>query len=347
MLKKSVAWVVMAGLLSGVAPGFTADAFAKVIRWGTSRVDSIGHRAVTTLVRVVGKAVPDYNFSVQPTSGAILTVKGYAIGEFEGYYGSNVAFYELANNAGRFEGFREKMQREPVQSFWTYTIEVGVGIHARDMHRITKWSDLHRMRVFTGLRPWDNRALLDRAFSVLGIEHEYIDAGIRVAGSLLEQGRIAALGVYTSTEAATPGWLLQASLQTDWVPLSPDAGELEKLAAAGFKVVEVDTAAFGKTMTRVSKPAMVRLYTGLHLGMDVPEEDMYRILLAAEANVDELATVEKAFKQIQADMAHMQRRGVAAAVHLVPVHPGLARYMRERGVWDANWDSRIARQEDR
>ena len=347
MVMKSVAWVLMAGLLYGVASGFTADAFAKEIRWGTSRVDSIGHRAVTTLVRVVGKAVPDYNFSVQPTSGAILTVKGYAIGEFEGYYGSDVAFHELANDTGLFEGFRERMEREPVQSFWTFTIEMGIGIHTRDIGRITKWGDLHGMRVFTGPRPWDSRAQLGRAFSVLGIEHEYIDVGIRQAGSLLEQGRFAALGVYTSTGAATPGWLLQASLQTDWVPLSPDAREREKLAAAGFKVVEVDTAAFGKTMTRVSMPAMMRFYYGLHLGMGVPEEDMYRILLAAEANVDELATVDKAFKQIQADMPHMQRRGVEAAVDLVPVHPGLAKYMRERGVWDAKWDSRIAWRKDR
>jgi hypothetical protein len=25
------------------------------------------------------------------------------------------------------------------------------------------------------------------------------------------------------------------------------------------------------------------------------------------------------------------------------VHPGLAKYMREKGVWDAKWDSRIAK----
>ena len=166
--------------------------------------------------------------------------------------------------------------------------------------------------------------------------------GIKEAGSLLEQGRFAALGVYTNAEASTAGWIQEASLQTDWAALSPDAGELEKLAAAGFKVVEVDTAAFGKKKTHVAKAAMLPFYYGLHLGMDVPEEDMYRILLAAEENVDELATVDKAFKQIQADMPHMQRRGVEAAVDLVPVHPGLARYMRERGVWDAKWDSRIA-----
>ena len=251
MIKKSVVWVFLAGLLSSAAPGIMIDAQAKEIRWGTSRVGSTGNRTVTNLVQVLNKAVPDYSFSVQPTSGAILTVKGYAIGEFEGYYGSDVAFYELANNIRRFEGFREKMQREPVQSFWTFTIEMGIGIHARDMGKITKWGDLHGMRVFTGPRPWDTRAQVERAFTVLGIEHDYIEVGIKEAGSLLEQGRFAALGVYTNAEASTAGWIQEASLQTDWAALSPDAGELEKLAAAGFKVVEVDTAAFGKKKTHV------------------------------------------------------------------------------------------------
>ncbi|MCY4467839.1 MAG: hypothetical protein OXC08_03895, partial [Thiotrichales bacterium] len=68
MIKKSVAWVLMAGLLSGLAPGIMVDAFAKEIRWGTSRVGSTGNRTVTNLVQVLNKAVPDYNFSVQPTS---------------------------------------------------------------------------------------------------------------------------------------------------------------------------------------------------------------------------------------------------------------------------------------
>jgi hypothetical protein len=27
----------------------------------------------------------------------------------------------------------------------------------------------------------------------------------------------------------------------------------------------------------------------------------------------------------------------------VPIHPGLARYMREKGVWDAKWDSKIGK----
>ena len=342
MIRRSMVWVLLAGLLAGVAPVIPIDAQAKEIRWGTSRVGSSGNRAVTNLVQVLNEAVPGYNFTVQPTPGAIVTVKGYAIGDFEGYYGSDVAFYELANNVNRFEGFQEKMKREPVQSFWTFTIEMGVGIHARDMGTIARWGDLDGVRVFTGPRSWDTRAQLERAFKVLGINHEYIEVGVKEAGSLLEQGRFGALGVYSSAESATSPWITQASLQTDWASLNPAADEIETLGGAGIKVVEVDTSVFGKKKTHVAKAVMLPFFYGLHLGMDVPEEDMYRILLATEENVDELAAADKAFKQIQKDMPLMQRRGVEAAADLVRIHPGLAKYMRERGVWEAKWDSRVA-----
>ena len=38
-----------------------------------------------------------------------------------------------------------------------------------------------------------------------------------------------------------------------------------------------------------------------------------------------------------------QRRGVESSLNFVPVHPGLAKYMREKGNWDAKWDARIAK----
>ena len=35
--------------------------------------------------------------------------------------------------------------------------------------------------------------------------------------------------------------------------------------------------------------------------------------------------------------------GIGAA-NLVPIHPGLAKYMREKGVWESKWDARVAKQ---
>jgi TRAP-type uncharacterized transport system substrate-binding protein len=41
-------------------------------------------------------------------------------------------------------------------------------------------------------------------------------------------------------------------------------------------------------------------------------------------------------------MPGFQKRGVESSADLVPIHPGLAKYMREKGVWDAKWDAKIA-----
>jgi hypothetical protein len=340
MFRKAIALLAFAVFTIGTT---LASAQVKDIRWGTSRVGSTGHRAITNLVQVLKNEVPEYRFTVQPTPGAILTVKGYATGQFEGYYGSDIAFYELANNINRFEGFKEKMQRQPVQSFWTFTIEQGVAIHARDKDKITQWRDLTGKRVFTGPRPWDTRAQLERAFKALGVKHDYMEVSIKTAGSLLEQGRFVAFGVYANAESTTAPWITEASMQTDWAALNPSAEEVEILKQAGFKVVQISPSVFGKKNVHVDKVTMLPFYYGLHLGLEVPEDDLYRILLAVEKNVAELAKVDKAFKQIENDMPGMQRRGVVAALDLVPIHPGLAKYMRERGVWDAKWDSRVAK----
>ena len=130
----------------------------------------------------------DYRITVQPTPGAIVTVKGYANGQFLGYYGADIAFYELANNINRFKGFKAQMKRQPVQSFWTFTVEVGVAVHSRDKDKIKSWSDLSGKRVFTGPLPWDVRAHLERALATLGVKHEYQEVDLATTGSLLDSG---------------------------------------------------------------------------------------------------------------------------------------------------------------
>jgi TRAP-type uncharacterized transport system substrate-binding protein len=88
---------------------------------------------------------------------------------------------------------------------------------------------------------------------------------------------------------------------------------------------------------------LLPFYYGFHVGLDISEDAVYRMLKVIEANLDELVTADRSYSQIKAGMADMQRRGVASSVEFVPVHPGLAKYMREKGVWDPKWDSRIAR----
>ena len=81
--------------LALLAMGTTAASAQEVkeLRWGTSAVGSSGHRALTAFANLLNEKMDGYRVIVQPTPGAIVSVKGFATGEFEGNYGSDVAFY--------------------------------------------------------------------------------------------------------------------------------------------------------------------------------------------------------------------------------------------------------------
>ncbi len=315
---------------------------AKDIRWATSAAGSSGHRALVNLAALINKEMPKYKVTALPTPGAVVSVKGYATGEFDGYYGADIAFYELANDINRFKGFKAQIKRYPVQSFWSFSVEVGVGILAKDKGKFKQWRDLNGQPVFTGPLPWDVRAHLERAFKALGIKHVYREMDLSSVGAQLEAGTIKAFNAYTNSEVTTAPWIIEISVGTDWAILNPNAEEIGILKKAGFRVVEVKPEAFKKNI-HADKAILLPFYYGFHVGLEIPEEDVYKMLTIIEKNAADLAKADSAFIQLQKDMPQFQRQGVEAAVDFVPIHPGLAKYMRERNVWDSKWDGRIAK----
>lgn len=339
MLKRTLTLAVACLLVAW--GGAASSQQVKEIPWGTSAVGSAGHRALVALAEVLNREWNGYRVTVQPAAGAVVTVKGYALGQFEGYYGADIAFFELANNVNRFKGFKEQMKRQPVQSFWTYSIEVGTAIHPRNEGEIQSWRDLEGQPVFTGPQPWDVRAQLERAYATLDVGHNYREVDLSTAGSLLQSGGIEAFIIYTTAGKAVPPWVTEASLAADWIPLNPSDQELAELKKAGFAVKRVDGGVFENEDVK-GEVTLLPFYYGFHVGLEVPEEDVYRMLTVIEENADALAEVDASYAQVAADMPAMQRAGVEAAVEFVPIHPGLARYMREKGVWDEKWDPRVA-----
>ncbi|HYH42138.1 MAG TPA: TAXI family TRAP transporter solute-binding subunit [Burkholderiales bacterium] len=339
MLKRTLALLV-AGLLTCAAPAWSQ---VKEIPWGTSAVGSAGHKALVVLAEVLNREMKNYRITVQPTPGAIISVKGYATGQFEGFYGADIAFYEFANDTNRFKGFKSSMKRMPVQSFWSFTVEVGTGVHARNKGKMKSWADLSGKPIFTGPLPWDVRAHLERAYGALGVKHQYRQVDLSATGSLLQSGGLEGFIIYTNGEAAAPPWIAEASLATEWVALNPSPDEIAALKKAGFAVTEVPGNVFKREAVGVEKVVLLPFYYGFHVGLEVPEEDVYRMLTIIEKNVAQLAKSDPAYSQIAADMPGMQRKGVASSVNFVPVHPGLAKYMREKKVWDSKWDGRIAK----
>jgi len=317
----------------------------KDIRWGTGPIGSVGHKALVVLADLLNKEMPGYRITVLPTPGAVTTVKGFVTGEYDGFYGSDDSLREYATDSGRFKSFKQnaKRQREPAQSLWIYTLDVGLAIKAANRDRIKSWSDLTGKRVYTGPPPFDTRLHLEGAMAAAGVQHVYTQVDLSTAGSQLDAGSIDAMIVYYTGGVVPAPWLSQASLAVDWAGLNPSADEVAKLKANNFAITEADAAKLGRNDIHVKKLTLLPFYWGFDVGMNMPADDVYRMLTIIDQHADDLAKQDGDFAEIaHGRLAAFQKQALDHTWDLVPIHPGLAKFLKQKGMWDPKWDSKVA-----
>jgi TRAP-type uncharacterized transport system substrate-binding protein len=342
------------GLVAGIFAVFTfalvagssATAWSAqtVIQWGTGPVGSAGYKALVVLANILNKDLPELNITVLPTPGAVTTVKGFALGTYNGDYASDVALKELKGNTGRFEGFQAHVTDPPIQSFWCYTLDVGLGIKASDRNTIKKWTDLSGKEVYTGPLPFDTRKYLEEAMAAVGVHHIYKQVDLETVGSQLQSGSIKGMIIYAAGGETPPPWMSEASLAVDWAALNPSPDELKTLQEKGFKTEEVSPAIFHKRHDYVKKVVLLPFFWGFDLGKVVSADEMYKILMVIDKHSNELAKLDTSFRQIgNGHMAQFEQRALESTWDLAPIHPGLEKYMKAKGVWNDKWDSNVAK----
>lgn len=343
LIARSLTATLLAAFAFGLS-GMAARSEPKDIRWGTGPVGSTGQKALVVLANILSKEMPELRISVLPYPGAVGTVKGFATGDLDGYYGSDVALKEFAANDGRFKGFRASVKVQPVQSFWCYTLDVGLAIKASNRDKIKTWEDLTGKNVYTGPLPFDTRKHLENAMAAAGVKHIYKQVDLSTAGSQLNAGSIDAMIIYAAGGKTPPPWLSEASLAVDWAALNPSAAELAKMKAKGFSSLDVDPANFHKKDLYVKKVTLLPFYWGFDIGMKVSADEMYKMLNIIDKHSDELAKLDPSFREIgNGKMAEFQKQALESTWQLVPIHPGLAKWLKEKGQWDAKFDANVAK----
>jgi len=67
------------------------------------------------------------------------------------------------------------------------------------------------------------------------------------------------------------------------------------------------------------------------------------MLTVIDKNADNLAKLDGDFAEIaHGQLAAFQKRALEQTWDLVPIHPGLAKFLKEKGQWDPKWDSKVA-----
>jgi uncharacterized protein len=342
LIARSLTGTLLAAFAFGLSSSAAWSA-PKDIRWGTGPIGSVGQKALVVLANLLNKEMPEYQITVLPMPGAVMTVKGFATNQIDAYYGSDDALREFASDSGRFKGFKASVKRQPVQSMWIFTLDVGLAIKASNAGTIKKWGDLTGKKVFTGPLPFDTRLHLENAMAAAGVKHIYTQVDLSTAGSQLQSGSIDAMIVYYTGGVVPAPWLSQASLAVDWAGLNPSPDELTKLKAKGFAIKDVDAKTISKNDIHVKDLTLLPFYWGFDIGMNMSTDDVYKMLTIIDKHANELAKQDADFAEIaNGKLAAFQKAALEQTWDLVPIHPGLAKFLKEKGQWDPKWDSKVA-----
>lgn len=286
----------------------------------------------------------EIEITVIPTPGAVVSTKELMKGNVEGSYTADVQLREIRPWTGRFEDFRSECKTIPLQFLWLATLEIGIAIPEKHAGEITKWSDLSDKPVFTLPLIWDVGTRLREGLDALGVKYKHVELDLGMVGTALVKGDIVATGIYTSAGGAgTAPWILEMELSAPpLVVLNPSPDEIDKVIKAGVPIVEIPADKFQKIFKRIKIPAgqdrfvAVTLYYSFALAPSVPEDVAYRLIKLVSEHIKELAELDKYYAQLAEDFDGFLVRAIDANKDW-PVHPGLVKYLKERGLWKDYW----------
>ena len=80
---------------------------------------------------------------------------------------------------------------------------------------------------------------------------------------------------------------------------------------------------------------MLPFFWGFDIGMNMSTDDVYKMLTLVDKHADDLAKLDGDFAQIAGGkLATSRSRRWSKPGTSIPIHPGLAKFLKEKGKWD-------------
>jgi len=308
----------------------------KSLRWATSAVGSYGYQIAAQMTKIVEEALGgQYTVTVQPYASPTVAMKAVMDGNGEIAYTADIGMTQFHERVGGFKDYKPKMP-EIAHSWYSYPMESMMAVAAKDADKFRCWKDFSGKPVFytnAGFMNWLN---WQRIYKVLGYEFKHVQIDPKSQSDALQAGTLAGAVAYTTAGRSLASYWKETEVRMDVKVINPCPQEVAKLKAAGLAVVDVDPKeAFTKDVG-VKQIQGVPILFGYNMGTNIPEDVVYKMLVAFYKNKDELAKAEPGFVPMARDFAGMQVAGISANPD-IPVHPGLARFLKEQKAWNDKW----------
>ena len=321
-------------LLSTMQP---ADAQQrKSLRWTTSQVGTYGYAVAAAMAKIAEQALGgEYTVTVQPYANPTVAMKAVMNGEGEIAYTADVGLTQFSERVGGFKDYKP-IKPELAHTWYAYPMESMMATTVRGAEQYKCWKDFSGKPVFftpAGFMNWLN---MQRSFKVLGYDFKHVQLDLKANADALEAGTVVGSVTYTTSGAQLASYWKETEIRMDVRIVNPCADEIAKLKAAGLAVVDVDPkGAFSKNVGPSTLKGVPILF-GYNARTDMPEEITYKLVKTFYEKRHELVKVDAGFSVMAKDFVGMQVQGINANPQ-IPVHPGLAKFLKEHKAWNDKW----------
>ena len=308
----------------------------KSIRWATSSTGSYGYKVAAQMTKVLEDALGgEYTVTVNPYPSTTAAMKATMDGNGEIGYTADVGMTEVYEGTGGFKNYTPA-KAKMVHAWYAYPMESFMAVYAPKAGQFKSWGDFSGKPVFftpAGFMNWLN---FQRIFKVLGYQFKHLQIGEPAQGDALQAGTIAGACAYTTAGRSLASYWRETELRIDIKVINPSPEEVKKLTAAGLAPVEIDPKkAFSKDVG-VQTILGVPILFGYNVCPDMPGDVIYKMLGKFYAERESLAKADPGFTPMARDFVGMQVNGINANP-AIPVHAGLAKFLKEKKAWNDKW----------
>lgn len=342
-LKRTMTVLVASLALTATALAIPAPVAAgDTLIMNINREGTAGYAVGTSIAKTVSK-YSDLRISGIPYSSPVAGFRDAAEGECAIPYGSGVDLWQAFNAQGPYA--KTPLKSKIYQGFYYFDANL-FWITRADRDDIKSLADINGKKVFPGKMGSGISEGFKYMLKALDIKMgKNVQMGYMDAASALKSGLVDVVGVYLVARAkAMPSWTKNIDSQVKIKIIEPSEAEVKKLTTElgkygiGFEKLappfKQDTGIKGKTTY------MGVEWWGWHFGSEVKTDDAYtyvKTIFSPKAQ----AVFKKGHKFFAGITnpkfaREMQQKGISA-VQSVPVHPGIAKYLKEIGIWQAEW----------
>ena len=313
-----------------------AQAQRKSIRWATTGIDTYGYKVAASVTKIIEEGLGgEYTVTVNPYPSTTADMKATMEGDGEISYTADVGMTEYATSDGAFRNYRAS-KGTLVHTWYAYPMETFIAVSAPKAAQFKCWKDFSGKPVFYSPAGFMNWLNIRRAYKVLGYDFRHVQIDPKSQADALQGGSIVGAVAYTTAGASLAPYWKETEIRMDVTVVNPCPDEVAKLKAGGLSLATVDPKhAFSKAVG-VQQIQGVPILFAYNARADLPEDVVYKMLVAFEKNKDRLASTDAGFAPLAQNFVKLQVDGINANPDIA-VHAGLAKFLKERGAWDQRW----------